>query len=365
MKIGILTYYFVHNYGAVLQAYAMQKVLEDMGHRVTFLKFDRNYDHIPEGADKKYNLSIQSMPLLINYLISNGVRTFYYNYIKKKRLHTFIKKNMKIGERYSDACQDAVLIGSDEVFAIDVGINPFLYGHNIPIKTIFSYAASFGSTQLIDVTNYGCKELIKAGFEKMYSIGVRDEITSQMVKSISNKDTKLNCDPVILYGYQNEIQKVQKKQSKEKYLILYSYDKNFNDRIDINIIKQFAKKYNMKIWSVGYYHKWCDKNIMCHPVKIIDLFCNAEMVITDTFHGSVISLITNTSFMVKLNKKNQKIEFLLEQYNILDRKTKNIKDINILFNQQINYDNINKLLKQEREKSMMFLKQCLLVETND
>ena len=104
---------------------------------------------------------------------------------------------------------------------------------------------------------------------------------------------------------------------------------------------------------------------MCHPVKIIDLFCNAEMVITDTFHGSVISLITNTSFMVKLNKKNQKIEFLLEQYNILDRKTKNIKDINILFNQQINYDNINKLLKQEREKSMMFLKQCLLVETND
>ena len=81
MKVGILTYYFVHNYGAILQAYGMQCVLEKMGYDSAFLTFDRNYDHMPAGADKKYNLSVKSIPLLTKYFLKNGAGTFYYNFI--------------------------------------------------------------------------------------------------------------------------------------------------------------------------------------------------------------------------------------------------------------------------------------------
>ena len=143
MKIGILTYYFVHNYGAILQAYGMQKVLEKLGHESAFLTFNRNYDHIPVGADRKYNLSIKSVPLLTKYLLSNGMGTFYYNYKKRESLQTFTRKYMKMGERYSDADRDAVLIGSDEVFSIDIGLNPFLYGHDIPVKKVGADSPTF------------------------------------------------------------------------------------------------------------------------------------------------------------------------------------------------------------------------------
>lgn len=185
MKIGILTYYFVHNHGAILQAYGMQCVLEQLGHEATFLTFSRNYDHMEVGADKKYNLSIKSVPLLFNYFLSNGAGTFYYNYKKRNQLHLFKKQYMKMGERYSDAEQDAVLIGSDEVFAIDVGINPFLYGHDIPVNNIFSYAASFGSSEIYDIEKAGCKELIGSGLKKLKNIGVRDVCSYNIVKELS------------------------------------------------------------------------------------------------------------------------------------------------------------------------------------
>lgn len=360
MRIGILTYYFVHNYGAILQAYGMQRVLEQLGHEVSFLTFNRNYDHMMEGADKKYDLSIKSIPFLAKYFINNGAETFYYNLIKRKKLHSFMKEHMKIGERYSDAKCDAVLIGSDEVFAIDIGVNPFLYGHNVPVENIFSYAASFGSTQLKDVDRFGCRELIQSGLTRLTKIGVRDVITAEMVKSIADRQAILNCDPVILYGYKVEIQKARKQKQSERYLILYSYDRNFIDRREIDTISSFARKNNLKVWSVGYYHKWCDKIIMCSPMEMFGLFCNSEMVITDTFHGSIVSIITNTPFMVRLNKKNQKVEYLLEQYQMENRKTDSIADLDRLYRERINYVSVNQLIEQERQKSMTFLKECLM-----
>lgn len=359
MKVGILTYYFVHNYGAILQAYGMQKVLESLGHEVSFLTFDRNYDHMPEGADRKYNLSIKSVPLLTRYFISNGVGTFYYNFIKREQLRLFTKQQMHIAERYSDANQAAVLIGSDEVFSIDVGINPFLYGHGIPVKNIFSYAASFGSTQQEDIDGYGCRELIKSGLEKFSKVGVRDIASAQIVKAVSSRDAILTCDPVILYGFKKEIQQAFANKSSEKYLLLYSYDKNFNEPDEIRTLRDFARKNNLKIFSVGYYHKWCDKNIMCSPVEMLEWFCNCEMVITDTFHGSVISIITNTPLMVNLTKENQKVEYLLEEYHLTDRLTADIHDVDILFDQKTDYNAVNVLLEQKRQASMDFLKHCL------
>ena len=359
MKIGILTYYFVHNYGAILQAYGVQCVLESMGHEPVFLTFSRNYDHLPVGAEKKYNLSIKSVPLLTKYFFDNGAGTFYYNYIKRNRLHAFSTTKMKMGERYSDAKKDAVLIGSDEVFAIDVGLNPFLFGHDIPVDNIFSYAASFGSSRTQDIRDAGCEEVINSGLRRLSRIGVRDITTKNMVEEISGCEATLNCDPVILYGYHDEIEKARAIKPKENYIIIYSYDRNFNSFHDIEAIKKFAIKERYKIYSVGYYHKWCDKNIMCSPIEMIDYFCNAKLVVTDTFHGSVISIITNTPLMVRLTKQNQKVEYLLSQYGLEDHLTNDINDINRLYQLKTDYKKINEIVAEERRKSLKYLQECL------
>ena len=359
MKVGILTYYFVHNYGAVLQAYGMQRVLERLGHDASFLTFNRNYDHMRVGADKKYNISLKSVPMLTQYFLANGAGTFYYNFQKRNKLHAFVNNRLKMGVRYSDADANAVLIGSDEVFSIDVGLNPFLYGHDIPVKNIFSYAASFGSTRMEDIEKSGCREIIESGLMKLKNIGVRDITTENIVREISKRETSLNCDPVLLYGFKDELQKEKLPKTKDKYIVVYSYDSNFNDARDVESIKLFAKKNNLKIWSVGYYHKWCDKNIMCSPTEILGYFSNSEMVVTDTFHGSVLSIITNTPLMVRLKKKNQKVEFLLAQYGLKDRLTCEIDDIESKFNKRIDYKKVNEIVEEEREKSIMYLKECL------
>ena len=125
-------------------------------------------------------------------------------------------------ERYTDVKRDAVLIGSDEVFAIDVGLNPFLYGHDIPVKNIFSYAASFGSTRLEDIERMGCKEIIGSGLTKLINIGVRDITSQTIVRDITKREAIINCDPVILYGYKDEIEKAQALRSTKRFIIIYS-----------------------------------------------------------------------------------------------------------------------------------------------
>ena len=85
MKIGIITYYNVHNHGAVLQANALRTILQKKGHQVEFLTFDRNYDYVDKESVNKYRISISSIPYYIKYVFDKGLKNFFYN-IKKNEL---------------------------------------------------------------------------------------------------------------------------------------------------------------------------------------------------------------------------------------------------------------------------------------
>ena len=93
----------------------------------------------------------------------------------------------------------------------------------------------------------------------------------RIVNEYSNKTPSLVFDPVILYGYKGE-QLKYKPQTNEKYIIVYSFDKNFRDRNTIEQLKALAKKEKCRIYSVGYHHKWCDKNICPDPIEMLGLF---------------------------------------------------------------------------------------------
>jgi len=357
MKIGILTYYNVHNHGAMLQAFALQKVFQNMDNDVEFLRFARNYDFISEGLEKKYKFGIPSIKFYINYFILHGMGTFLFNYRKKSDLKKFRNDNFQITNRYSDATVNAVCIGSDEVFALDVGVNPFFYGHALKVDNIFSYAGSFGATVLNDIKKLGCDKLISSGIEHMKHIGVRDKNSYEIVEDIANVKPTLVCDPVILYGYDKEISMLMKINT--RYVLLYSYDKNSNSKEEIEAIKNFAKKSRCKVYSVGYYHKWCDKNINVSPIELIGYFRDATYVITDTFHGSVLSLITKAQFAARLRTNKNKLEFLLRQYNLLERIVTNYSELDVVFDKIIDYAPINIQINEHRALSIAFLSKCL------
>lgn len=359
MKIGIITHYDVHNHGAVLQMYALEKVLEKYDNQVKGLTFHKNYDFLESYAENKYNISLKSIPYYMGYLLKKGLKKTYFNYRKKQILDKFKLKNNMIGEKISESKDLAVVfIGSDEVFSIEAGLTPEFWGNNIECKNIFSYAGCFGPTTLEFIKEKDAENFIKNGINNLKKISVRDENSKKIIETLSGKEAILVCDPVILYGYINEKQNF-KKQFNEKYILVYSYDNNMNNNDEINYIKKFANDCNYRVYSVGFYHEWCDKNINCDPIELLEYIKNAEYVLTDTFHGTVMSLVMETEFVTKVHTNSNKLGFLLKEYECLERITKDFSTTSEIVTKKINYKKINEIIKEKRDISTKFIESCL------
>lgn len=360
MKVGIITHYDVHNHGAQLQLYALISQLRKWGIDAKALCYKKNYDFMGHYLETKYNISLRSIPFYIKYLTEKGVKKTFYNIQKKKILDNFRKKMKLVGEYYSEAQNlDVVVIGSDEIFSIEHGLNPCFWGMGVPCSKIISYAASFGPTTLSFIEKHNAEEFIKAGIEQIDMISVRDKNSQKIIGNYSKKDTIIVCDPVLLYDFAEERKINSFSVGKKKYCIIYSYDNNMNDLETVNSIKSYARKRGLQIFSIGYYHKWCDKNINVAPIEMFQWFGNAEMVFTDTFHGTVVSLVTNAQFLTKIEMNKNKLAFLLEQYCVSERCVDSFLQVEEKSKKQIDYTVINKRIEKIRKDSFNYLKMAL------
>ncbi len=356
MKIGILTYYGVHNHGAVLQANAMKTVLEKKGHECGFLEFERSYSNISQQQANKYKLGFGSIAFYTKYFMEKGAGNILYNMSKKRTLEKFRATNIPMMGKYENFMGDLVVIGSDEVFSLEIGVNPFLYGNGLKTKHIISYAGCFGPTTYADVVKQDQQKMISDGLHNMDAVSVRDWNSMETVKKVSGIDATLVCDPVILYGYEKEMMLFTPPM--KDYILIYSYDKNLNDVAEYNYIRDYAEKHNLKIVSVGYYHKWC-KSIDASPFELLGWIKNARLVVTDTFHGSVMSIICNTSAVVKLRGNQNKLRFLLSEYGLLDWTISEFSEMESVANREVDFNTVNAVIKERRATSMKFLDAAL------
>lgn len=356
MKIGILTYYGVHNHGAVLQANALRNVLESKGHECGFLEFERSYSNISQQQANKYRISLGSISFYAKYLTEKGIKNILYNLKKRQTLGKFRATNIPLMGRYENFNGDLVVIGSDEVYSLEIGVNPFLYGNGLSAKHIISYAASFGPTTYEDVVKQRQETMISDGLHKLTAVSVRDQNSMEIVKKVAKIDAALVCDPVILYGYEKEMMLFTPPM--KDYILIYSYDKNLNDALEYDYIKKYAEKNKLKIVSVGYYHKWC-KCIDATPFELLGWIRNAKLVVTDTFHGSVMSIICNTPMVVKVRGNQNKLEFLLSEYGLFGRTVTDFAEIQNVVDRKIDFDVVNKAVREKRFVSMKFLDDVL------
>ena len=357
MDIGILTYYGVHNHGAVLQANGLQQVLKNMGHSVRFLTFERSYEYISAEQTKKYKLGLNSIPFYFKYMLEKGAGNILYNYRKRNTLKVFRSTSFNLDTSYDSFNGDGVIIGSDEVFSLEIGYNPMMYGYGLKPKKIISYAGSFGPTTLEEIRQKGKEDAIKKGLEHFAVISVRDQNSQSVIKDLCSKDVPLVCDPVILYGYKREMD--QFKPLESDYIVVYAYDNRMNEPAEVQEIKTYAKEHGLKIYSVGYYHKWCDRNIDASPTELLGWIRNANLTITDTFHGSVISIICNTPVAVKLRGNANKLAYLLSEYGLSERIMDTFDDLGKVAKLTIDFEDINRRLEEKREASSQYLKSAI------
>lgn len=357
---GIITHYDVHNHGALLQLTALIRVLNKMGIDAKALRFDKNYDFLGRELKAKYDISIKSVGIFINYLREQGIKKTWYNYRKRKTLQQYKESMHIIGEYYSESAPlDAVVVGSDEVFALHTGPTPVFFGHCLPSDNVFSYAGSFGPTTLDDIHCLHSEHLVASGLKAMKGITVRDLNSAKIVENLTGKRPMIVVDPVLLYGYKTEIESLRPPKE-DNYLLIYAYDNRMNDHEEVNAIRQYAHERGLKTLSPGFYHEWCDINIDVDPINLLSYFKHATEVITDTFHGSVMSIITGAKFAVKTRESNHfKLNNLLNEYNLSDRIFTDWGQLASTMNLDINYDIVNQELARRQEESLTCLKQMI------
>ena len=162
MKIGILTHYDVNNQGAQLQMYALYNKLLELGHVPKILAYTKNFDFKLEEKIKT-QVSVKSVPYYINnYLIKKGLGLTLHN-VKKYKSNLDYRRKTFTYENYATADIDMAIVGSDEVFSLEAGVNIMMYGHAVNTKNVVSYAPSFGQTDINTINKYHCRELISSG----------------------------------------------------------------------------------------------------------------------------------------------------------------------------------------------------------
>ena len=363
-SIGILTTWNVPNYGAFLQAYALQKVISG-------LDFDYDVRQIAYLEPEHYRLyyKINNVRFRFSYFDPRTYMNIAKRLIsgKTKELKPFLQyfrefipctENLN-KKTITQKEFDTIVLGSDIIWDYTIGFvnhDEFVFGNHLNAKNIIAYAPSFGTVK----PNIDCPSYVREGLNRLSAISVRDENSRKLVKQYVDKEALVVCDPTILWDFQND--KNIPVVEKEKYIIVYG--SNFKEEL-IRGAVEYAKKNGLKLIcldSLDDTFDWCDENIKqnkLNPFQWLSYFKYAERIFTCTYHGLLFSLIFNkktvfspTQFI--LDKASSFIEYLgLEDVLI------NFKTFEEKADWEWDYNKINSKLAALREKSMQFLKDSI------
>lgn len=362
--VGILSMQRVLNYGSFLQAYALKQMLLQNGAKEVHFIDIKEGKHLIEYKPKPLNL-VQRITRQLQLILKGD----FLNNLRDKKFMTCLCKSIEdcyplLEDHHSLPAQfDLVVIGSDEVFnccqASTWGYTLQLYGDIDNAQEVISYAGSFGHTTYDQLTSFGIdQEIGETMRQKLAAISVRDQNSYDIVKRLTGLEPQMHLDPVLIYGYGQEIAR-QEKCSESKYLLVYSYQGRIRDKKEIVAIKAFAKKRKLKLYSIYSRYGWCEQAIIPDtPFEVLGWFKNAEYVVTDTFHGTIFSLITGTKFAtIVRNTNTQKLTSLLKHFGLGNRAVSNWEnnELEAKLTSEIDWKQFNERLSEEREKSNAYI----------
>lgn len=376
MRCLIATLSLYVNYGGILQCWALQNIVEGMGHDVSVLRLPSHKITIKKIICNLYKRLLS---------ISKGDSSFYpiklteflqYNFAFRKT-RRFIRKSIHYTPKtygidnikdINDLHYDAYIVGSDQVWRslytgayLDIFFLTFAEAGSHKI----AYAASFG----LDYPEYSIDEISKYG--KYYSlfdaVSVREASGIELIEKYgwkSNKSCSHVLDPTLLLGSDVYIQKLclNMKQT-SPYLFVYLLSKNSI----LSTINQVSSELNIRILETKLIDdSWSSifKRRMS-PSEWLESIYNSNFVITDSFHGCVFSIIFRKNFIVFCNevRGNERIQSLLNMLNLSSRLVVSNDDFMSKKSElmkQIDYTKVTEILEKKREESIKFLREAFV-----
>jgi Polysaccharide pyruvyl transferase. len=343
MKIGILTYHQAENYGAILQAYALQQTIINFGLDCDII------DYNCEGILKQFKFNLKN--------------SFFYK--KKIKFSNFRKKYLKLSSPFflnniflTNAIYDNFIVGSDQVWNFNCNNNDTTYLLDFvkDLNKKNSYAASFGKNTLPNFP----ESYLRDKFINFNFITVREQNGANLLKKLINKKIPVVLDPVFLLTKENW-QKFVNTNNK-KYILVYQL---YYTESLLEFAKNLSKKENLRLIIItislktkffSFFNAIDKSNV--GPKEFISLIGNAEYIVTNSFHGTALSIILNKQFFTEyvsdLYNVNSRFDELFQNFDLYGRKIN--KDLSY---KPIDYKKINDILDNKRIKAIKYLKRML------
>lgn len=381
-KVLILTQPLRTNYGGLLQAFALQNVVKELGFEV----FTDNPFFL-----RKLSLKSKVKDLLARFVYGTLKGDKKYKPLFKRRLKRadfeyaaqnllpFIEKRINTIDFFEGRVQplssniekfDYYICGSDQVWRRRYGdVKRYFFDFlQSTDKKRFSYSASFGLDNINEYSNQekqDCRNLIKF----FTSVSVREKDAVKIVEDEFSFPAVQTLDPTLLLentDYRNLINQSYVDKTEDSYLFVYILDKTEEKKELIDIV---SRRLNLKVKDIMPKVDWKtskkDKESVFPAVEEwLNCFDKASFVLTDSFHGTVFSIIFNKPFLSVGNKDRGLTRFtsLLSLFGLEDRLIFSKKDLTgvLLHNMlKIDYAAINETKSVLKEQSIKFLKQNL------
>lgn len=364
MKIGILTYHRAHNYGAMLQAYALRTTLRQTKHNeVEFI------DYWPLSHQKQYalfkpiigtNIASKCKNLILNLLTLTRryrrIREFEHfeqKYLQLPKSIVYPQDQQTITEQY-----DCIVVGSDQIWRNHItahqkiGFDPVYFCQTLAHPTpCISYAASMG---IIDFSKDE-EQLLKQYLDSFNTILVRENSLKHIVEQLGRSATVV-LDPTLLLTKEqwNELLPT-KRYCKQKYVLYYELLPSSSARL---FAKQQAKSMGCKLLIMDAVIRTIPRLghiAFASPIEFLHAIRDAEYVIATSFHGTAFSIIFEKQFLtIDLKKNADRVKTLLNHLAIEEHYQEQPKAVSM-----IDYSFVHKKLAFHREQSLTLLHQAI------
>lgn len=290
MEIGILTFSRVHNYGAILQCYALSETLKQMGHNVKVIEYKQPF---LEAINRPFVIK-EFMGRLANprsfcrYIKQYKARLLSdreYEYFKS----TYLNCTQPCDAKHIPTYFDLYIIGSDQVWGVNCtnGVDKVFLGFFERKKN--SRVAAYAISSNIKSIEFIGESLLKNALSNFSDLSFREPIIAEKISRISEKAINVHLDPTLIADKNIWTRFISDKYKDKRYVLVYEV-RYRNKSYLMEKAKEYALKHNCEILNPSA--------CKCNPMEFVSLFKYAYYIITTSFHGTIFGLIFNKPMSV-------------------------------------------------------------------
>lgn len=368
MRIGILTYSIGNNYGALLQAFALETYLKMQGHDVQFIY----YYHPWSKGDSFFR--VRSYLGRTPYLTLRKIKNMYLLF-SVRRVFSRVEKSFERSRHYGSCVEllckeppeyDAIIVGSDQVWNYGFGRLHYQLPYFLPwggcrVKKI-AYAASFGGRCVLESDRSQISKLLS----DFYAISVREKSGKDEVRRLG-LDSSVVPDPTLLLNATDYLNVFKLKKTQELKNTCFTYFLHVQQGYYDDFLESLKKIFCIRNVTLHGYRICDSQNVIPDLKGFLNMIQESSLVVTNSFHCTVFSILFHRPFMVLLLEgtiasMNTRFDTLLTSLGLERRMViskESARELPKLLNDTIDWDDVDRRLIRLRKVGVDFLETFL------